>query len=82
MKRAAILVFAGTSLFFFSFASYIFDRQEEIQLFFPEWVVIGPQLAQAGTLYNTLGMYRTQFFCYPNANAHAISRVNVLTNEI
>lgn len=60
-----ILVFVGLAYFFFSFASFLFDRQEEMQLFIPQWSLIREMLFVPGGICNVLGLTSTQYYCIP-----------------
>ena len=60
-----LLVFTGLSFFFFTFASYTFDQQEEMQLFIPEWGAIWTQLVFPGNFIRIMGLWVTQYYVYP-----------------
>lgn len=59
------LVFAGLVYFFFSFASYLFDRQEEMQLFIPQWDAVQTLMLTPGGICEILGLTCTQYYCIP-----------------
>lgn len=60
-----LLIFCSLTYYFFSYASFLFDAQEEAQLFISQWRVIGPQLCTLGGVCRVLGMFGTQFYCFP-----------------
>lgn len=60
-----LLVFIASSYFFFSFASYLFDKQESIQLFTPQWGYVASLLSVPGGGVKVAGMWLTQYYCYP-----------------
>lgn len=59
------LVFAGLAYFFFSFASYLFDKQEETQLFIPQWDIVQTLMLTPGGICEILGLTCTQYYCIP-----------------
>lgn len=69
MNRKAIiywlLIFTGLTYFFFSFASYLFDKQEEMQLFIPQWDTIRSIISSPGGVSRMLGLLCTQYYCFP-----------------
>lgn len=60
-----LLAFTGLGYFFFSFASYLYDRQSEAQLFFPQWDAVWPLLSKPGGVAKVLGQWFTQYYCFP-----------------
>lgn len=60
-----IAVFCGLGCCFFVFASYLFDKQEDIQLFFPQWDNVLSQLSRPGGFISLSGMWLTQYYCFP-----------------
>ena len=57
-----IIVFVCISFYFFYFASYTFDVQEEMQLFIPSWHSLKESLLQSGGMTQWLGMFSIQYF--------------------
>ena len=55
-------VFAGLWLFFGSFGTSTFQRQEEVQLFIPEWVVIRDMLSVPGGFCTVVGQALVQYY--------------------
>lgn len=60
-----LLTLTGLSLFFFSFSSYLYNRQEEVQLFIPKWSGIFRALFRVGETSKMLGLLTVQFYRYP-----------------
>lgn len=56
------VLFGGLSFFFFSFASYLFARQEEAQLFMLEWNSIRDVLLRPGRCCRIAGQIATLYF--------------------
>lgn len=56
------IVFVCISFYFFYFASYTFDVQEEMQLFIPSWHSLKESLLQSGGMTQWLGMFSIQYF--------------------
>ena len=57
-----IIVFVCISFYFFYFASYTFDVQEEMQLFILSWHSMKESLLQSGGMTQWLGMFSIQYF--------------------
>lgn len=57
-----LFVFAGLWLFFWSFGTSTFQRQEEVQLFIPEWVVIRDMLSVPGGFCAVIGQALVQYY--------------------
>lgn len=55
-------VFAGLWLFFWSFGTSTFQRQEEVQLFIPEWGVIRDMLSLPGGFCAVVGQALVQYY--------------------
>ena len=55
-------VFAGLWLFFGSFGTSTFQRQEEVQLFIPEWGVIRDMLSLPGGFCAVAGQALVQYY--------------------
>lgn len=60
-----LFIFSGLTFSFFSYASFLFDAQEEMQLFILQWSVIKLQLSTPGGTCRILGLLCTQFYCFP-----------------
>jgi len=60
-----LLVFTGLTYFFFSFATFVFKRQEEMQIFIPTWDTFFSMLTAPGGLLKFLGQWLTQYYVYP-----------------
>lgn len=71
-----LLVFAGLYFFFRSFNPYFFERQEEVQLFFPEWEIIWEMLRVPGGFCTVLGQACVQY--YPDLSAALIINCSLL----
>ena len=59
-----LFVFIGLWFFFWSFGTSTFQRQEEVQLFIPEWVVIRDMLSVPGGFCTVVGQVRNLFPFY------------------
>ena len=57
-----LFVFAGLWFFFCSFGTSTFQRQEEVQLFIPEWVVIRDMLSVPGGFCAVVGQAFVQYY--------------------
>ncbi|WP_288651188.1 DUF6057 family protein [uncultured Parabacteroides sp.] len=57
-----LFVFAGLWFFFCSFGTSTFQRQEEVQLFIPEWVVIRDMLSVPGGFCAVVGQALVQYY--------------------
>ena len=57
-----LFVFAGLWFFFCSFGTFTFQRQEEVQLFIPEWVVIRDMLSVPGGFCAVVGQALVQYY--------------------
>lgn len=55
-------LFVGLSFFFFSFATFLFAQQEEMQLFIPEWSNLQSLLFRPGGLCHVAGLFCVQFY--------------------
>lgn len=60
-----LFVFAGLWFFFNSFGTSTFQRQEEVQLFIPEWVVIRDILSVPGGFCMLAGQSLVQYYTSP-----------------
>ena len=60
-----LFVFAGLWFFFWSFGTSTFQRQEEVQLFIPEWMVIRDMLFVPGGFCTVAGQALVQ--CYTSS---------------
>lgn len=58
-----LLVFVGLWVFFWSFGTSTFQRQEEVQLFIPEWKVIRDMLSVPGGFCAVAGQALVQYLC-------------------
>ena len=57
-----LFVFIGLWFFFWSFGTSTFQRQEEVQLFIPEWVVIRDMLSVPGGFCTVVGQALVQYY--------------------
>ena len=57
-----IVVFVCISYYFFFYASYTFDVQEEMQLFIPSWTSLMSSFTHPGGCVQWLGMFSIQYF--------------------
>ena len=57
-----LFVFIGLWFFFWSFGTSTFQRQEEVQLFIPEWVVIQDMLSVPGGFCTVVGQALVQYY--------------------
>lgn len=57
-----LFVFAGLWFFFWSFGTSTFQRQEEVQLFIPEWMVILDMLSVPGGFCVVAGQALVQYY--------------------
>ena len=57
-----LFVFAGLCFFFWSFGTSTFQRQEEVQLFIPEWEVIRDMLSVPGGFCTVVGQALVQYY--------------------
>lgn len=57
-----LLVFVGLWVFFWSFGTSTFQRQEEVQLFIPEWKVIRDMLSVPGGFCAVAGQALVQYY--------------------
>lgn len=60
-----LLVFTGLWFFFWSFGTSTFQRQEEVQLFIPEWAVVRDMLSVPGGFCRVAGQTLVQFYSSP-----------------
>ena len=56
-----LFVFIGLWFFFWSFGTSTFQRQEEVQLFIPEWVVIRDMLSVHGGFCKVVELALVQY---------------------
>ena len=57
-----LFVFAGLWAFFLSFGTSTFQRQEEVQLFIPEWSVVRDMLSVPGGFCTVVGQALVQYY--------------------
>ena len=57
-----LFVFAGLWAFFWSFGTSTFQRQEEVQLFIPEWSVVRDMLSVPGGFCTVCGQALVQYY--------------------
>lgn len=57
-----LLVFTGLWFFFWSFGTSTFQRQEEVQLFIPEWAVVRDMLSVPGGFCRVAGQALVQYY--------------------
>ncbi len=60
-----LFVFVGLWFFFWSFGTSTFQRQEEVQLFIPEWAVIRDMLSVPGGFCTVVGQALVQYYTSP-----------------
>lgn len=60
-----LLVFGGLCAFFWSFGTSTFQRQEEVQLFIPEWEAVRDMLAVPGGFCVVAGEALVQYYTSP-----------------
>lgn len=60
-----LFVFVGLWFFFWSFGTSTFQRQEEVQLFIPEWAVIRDMLSVPGGFCAVVGQALVQYYTSP-----------------
>ena len=61
-----LFVFAGLWFFFWSFGTSTFQRQEEVQLFIPEWMVIRDMLVSFPVvLYGSRAGFGSMLYLFP-----------------
>lgn len=60
-----LLVFTGLWFFFWSFGTSTFQRQEEVQLFIPEWAVVRDMLLVPGGFCRVAGQALVQYYSSP-----------------
>ena len=57
-----LFVFIGLWFFFWSFGTSTFQRQEEVQLFIPEWVIIRDMLSVPGGFCTVVEQALVQYY--------------------
>ena len=72
-----IVALAALWCYFFYYASYTFDAQEEMQLFIPSWDTVWAELGKSGGAVRLMGMATIQYF--PVSSFAALANALALT---